>query len=303
MIIINLGFPKTSTTNLQKNFYPNLNDINYFGRNYQKKNSKLFTELTEYIENRKKFSNSDLNTLIQNLKNYCNNNKKVLISHENWVIPYQRNKLTNKIEIVDQEVKLKNLLFILKKVDIPYKFFFIQRDLKNSIRSLFVTLQDRIRLLFGKKFLLFDLFLDHIDKKKSGYRDLLLLLDTYNLKKITKIISKNKIQLFNYDDLLNNKEKFINDLSNYLEIEINDDLINKTSIFTRITPKNKKGGYQFKTKNKIFDFLKFVIPNFLINKLKFLLEIKFIKFFLFKNVQVKKTEGDDLLEKIIDEYF
>ena len=269
----------------------------------KKKNSKLFTELTEFIENRKKFSNSDLNTLIQNLKNYCNNNKKVLISHENWVVPYQRNKLTNKIEIVDQEVKLKNLLFILKKIDIPYKFFFIQRDLKNSIRSLFVTLQDRIRLLFGEKFLLFDLFLDHIDKKKSGYKDLLLLLDTYNLKKITKIISKNKIQLFNYDDLLNNKEKFINDLSNYLEIEINDDLINKLSIFTRITPKNKKGGYQFKTKNKIFDLLKFVIPNFLINKLKFLLEIKFIKFFLFKNVQVKKTGGGDLLEKIIDEYF
>tara|TARA_X000000950_G_scaffold288888_1_gene408108 strand:- start:246 stop:1169 length:924 start_codon:yes stop_codon:yes gene_type:complete len=307
MIIINLGFPKTSTTNLQTHFYPNLIDIKYFGRNYKEKNSELFNELNDFIENRRKFSNTDLNILIQNFKNFCNDNKKILISHENWIVPYQRNKLTNKIEIVDQEVKLKNLLFILDKINISYKFFFIQRDLKNSIQSLFVTLNERIRLLFGEKFLSFDFFLDHINKKKDGYKDLLLLLDTYNLKKITKIISKDKIQLFNFENLLNDKEKFINDLSNYLEIEINDDLINKLSIFTRTTLKNKKGERQFKSKNKIFEFFKFLTPKVLINKFKFLLKIKLIRFFLFKNITVKKIdvriEKDDILEKIINEYF
>ena len=161
MIIINLGFPKTSTTNLQTHFYPNLIDIKYFGRNYKEKNSELFNELNDFIENRRKFSNTDLNILIQNFKNFCNDNKKILISHENWIVPYQRNKLTNKIEIVDQEVKLKNLLFILDKINISYKFFFIQRDLKNSIQSLFVTLNERIRLLFGEKFLSFDFFFLH----------------------------------------------------------------------------------------------------------------------------------------------
>jgi len=78
MIIINLGFPKTSTTNLQINFYPYLNDINYFGKHY-KNNSKLFIDLNNFIENRKGFSNSELNNLIQNLKNYCNKKKKILI--------------------------------------------------------------------------------------------------------------------------------------------------------------------------------------------------------------------------------
>lgn len=301
MLFINLGFPKTSTTNLQTHFYPNLDGIKYFGRNYKDKNSELFNELNDFIENRRKFSDKDLDSLIQNFKNYCNENKKILISQENWIVPYQRNNLTNKIEIVDQEVKLKNLIFILDKINFPYKFFFIQRDLKTSIRSLFVTLQDRIGLLFGEKFLSFDYFINHINNKKDGYKDLLLLLDVYNLKKIIKIISKDKIQLFDYKNIINNKEKFINDLSDYLEIKINNDLINKTFIFTRITSKNKKGSYMFETKNKLFNFLKFLIPNFLIKKLKFLLEIKSIRFFLFKKIEVKKENYS--LEKIINEYF
>ena len=307
MIYINLGFPKTATTSLQTNFYPNINDISYLGRNYKEKNLELFNELNDFIENRRNFSNTDLERLIQNFKKYCNDNKKILISQENWIVAYQRNNLTNKMEIVDQEVKLKNLIFILDKINIPYKFFFIHRDLKTSIRSLFVTLHDRIRLLFGEKFLSFDYFLDHINKKKSDYKDLLLLFDTYNLRKITKIIPKDKIQLFNYENILNNKEKFIYDLSNYLEININNNLINKLSIYTRITQKNKENVYQFQTKNKLFDLLKTLMPKFLINKFKFFLEIKFIKFFLFKNIKVKETGmsagGGDILEKIINEYF
>ena len=301
MIYINLGFPKTSSTNLQKNFYPNLNDISYLGKNYKKKNSELFIELNNFIENRKKFSNMELDSLIKNFKNYCYDNKKILISQENWVVPYQKNNLTNKIEIVDQDIKLKNLLFILNRINIPFKFFFIQRDLKISIISFFLTINDRIRLLFGEKFLSFDYFLDHINKKKSGYKNLILLFDTYNLKKITKIIPKDKIKLFNYKDLLNNKEKFINDLSNYLEIKIDNHLINKLSIYTRVSPKSKNNSYTFEGKNALLIFLKFLIPKFLINKFKFLLEIKFIRFFLFKKIRVKKEyEG---FEKIFNEYF
>ena len=65
MIFINLGFPKTSTTNLQTNFYPNLNDIKYFGRNIKEQNSKLFTEFGEFIENRRNFSNTDLERILK----------------------------------------------------------------------------------------------------------------------------------------------------------------------------------------------------------------------------------------------
>ncbi|MDA9684033.1 hypothetical protein N9U33_00410 [Candidatus Pelagibacter bacterium] len=301
MIIVNLGFPKTSTTNLQTYLYPNLKNINYLGRNYKKINSNLFNELNDFIENRRHFSNSDLNNLTRNFEHYCKENKKILISQENWVVPYQKNNLTNKMEIVSQKNKLTNLLFILNKINIPYKFFFIQRDLKTSIASLFVTLQERIQILFGKKFSSFDFFLDHIDKKKDGWENLLLLLDTFNLNKIIKIIPKDKIQIFYYKDLLNDNEKFLNNLLNYLGTEKNYDFDNMLSIQTRKTTKNQRGDYEFQVENKILKFLKFLIPKFVRNKINIILRIRFIKTFLFKRMTVKKDS--DILEKIIIKYF
>ena len=55
MIYINLGFPKTSSTNLQKNFYPNIQNINYIGRYHHKPNSKIFDELNSYIKKKREF--------------------------------------------------------------------------------------------------------------------------------------------------------------------------------------------------------------------------------------------------------
>ena len=52
MIYINLGFPKTSSTNLQANFYPNIKNVNYIGRYIDKPNNEVFTKLIHYIEKR-----------------------------------------------------------------------------------------------------------------------------------------------------------------------------------------------------------------------------------------------------------
>ena len=35
-LYINLGFPKTGSTNFQNNFYPFLKNINYLGKSYKK---------------------------------------------------------------------------------------------------------------------------------------------------------------------------------------------------------------------------------------------------------------------------
>ena len=106
MVIINLGFPKTSSTNLQTHFYPYINDVSYLGKNCKEKNSKLFIELNEFIENRRKFSNSDLSSLIQNFENYCREHKKILISQENWVGSIQKNNFTGKTEIIKHNGRL-----------------------------------------------------------------------------------------------------------------------------------------------------------------------------------------------------
>ena len=111
---------------------------------------------------------------------YQKNFKKILISQENWNIPYQRNHKTNKIEIVPQRIKHEKLLNFLNKIKIDYKIFFIQRNLEESIPSLFATMSDRINSLFGEQFLDINYFLDCIEKKKNGYEKLLLLLNVYN---------------------------------------------------------------------------------------------------------------------------
>ena len=171
----------------------------------------------------------------------------------------------------------------------------------SSIASLFVTLQERIQILFGKKFSSFDFFLDHIDKKKDGWENLLLLLDTFNLNKIIKIIPKDKIQIFYYKDLLNDNEKFLNNLLNYLGTEKNYDLIDKLSIQTRKTIKNERGDYKFQVEKGIFRYIKFIIPNFLRKKISTLLRYRFFRIFYFKSMMVKIE--NDILENIINEHF
>ena len=153
MIYINLGFQKSSLTNLQTNFYPALKGIHYIGRFYNQDNYKLFSDLNDLVDNRREFSDNEYISLVNNFEEYQKNFKKILISQENWNIPYQRNHKTNKIEIVPQRIKHEKLLNFLNKIKIDYKIFFIQRNLEESIPSLFATMSDRINSLFGEQFL------------------------------------------------------------------------------------------------------------------------------------------------------
>ena len=50
MIFIILGLPKISSTNLQKNCYPNIDQLNYLGKFYNKENSKQIRIFSGFIE-------------------------------------------------------------------------------------------------------------------------------------------------------------------------------------------------------------------------------------------------------------
>ena len=71
MIYINLGFPKTSSTNLQKNFYPYIKDINYIGRYIEKPNNEVFAELIKYIGEYEFFDQKRLTNLKKDFKKYA----------------------------------------------------------------------------------------------------------------------------------------------------------------------------------------------------------------------------------------
>ena len=117
MIYINLGFPKTSSTNIQKNFYPYIKGLNYIGRYYHKPNTRIFDQLNSYIENREEFTKNEFDNLNKSFCEILNKNNINLLSSENWVIPYQKNNFKNKIEIVSQFEKLERLKIFMDKTN------------------------------------------------------------------------------------------------------------------------------------------------------------------------------------------
>ncbi len=301
MIYVNLGFPKTGSTMLQKNIYPFLKGISYLGKTWRRsENLSLFIEIDNFVQNKKEFSDSDLSRLINSFKEYCKYHEKILISQEEWLLPFTQNYLNNEISLVTQETKLRKLIFLLEKSNVPYKFFLIKRDLETMIKSSHATLHNTISKCWGENFVNFEYFLNYINSKKKNYKSLLSLMYTFNFKEITKIIPTNKITLFDYNQIKNNKKKFMNDLSNYLGLPINNDLEEKLAFQVRTTPtKNKL--YKFEHKNFLFKTIKLIIPQNLLNKVKFMTKFKFVKFLFFKKILV--NDRKNILDEVIKEHF
>ena len=299
MLFIHLGLPKTSSTNLQKNFFPNLKNIEYLGRNYTKENSKFFNELTTYIEFREKFNKKRLEKLKRIILIKCKN-KKTLLSNENWIVPYQKNNKTNKIEIISQFRKLKRLKDLLDDTNIEYKFFIVfdknSKFILRSLESLFATLEERIYQLFGVKNLNFNYFVESFLTKKKNHESIKLFFDIYKIKKLNKIIPQNKMKVFSYNILKKNPSKFKIELSKYFKIKINNKLIDKLKINTRVSEKidNK---YIIMQPSKFEVVLKKIIPNQIKGVMK-----KIIKFQIPKNK--KKIENLELkYSKLLINYY
>ena len=142
-LFINFGLPKTST-NLQKNFYPFIEDVNYLGRvqdSGPKGNSEIFNEFNLYIE-----GGSGIDEM-KFKKNFIKNLKEKFLAMENWAFPYQKNVKNNKIEIVSQFEKLKKIKKFSE--DLPAEVVFVvHRNPTDAIVSLFVTAQNRIEKIF-----------------------------------------------------------------------------------------------------------------------------------------------------------
>ena len=299
MIFINLGFPKTSSTNLQKNFYPYIKNINYIGRYIEKPDSEVFAELVRYIGKYDNFDQKRISELKENFKQMCNY-KINMISYEGFVIPYKKNNKTNNIEIISQFEMLDRLNKFFKDLNLDYKFFIVVRNRIDSTKSLFVTLQERIEGLFGSKCLDFNYFVSKFLNKDSDYKKMKLFFEVFSLKKIRETLSDQEITLFEYDRIKDNPKEFINDFSSYLGVKIDENLINKITIKTRITQK-EHGSYILHQPKESFKFLKRLIPNFLKKRIIALRIFKTIKLLFLRKVKVELNEGDEKLEKIFFE--
>ena len=299
MIYINLGFPKTSSTNLQKNFYPNIQNINYIGRPVGKPNSKIFDELDRYIEKRENFDQKRLIDLKENFKQICRN-KINIISQENWTVPYEKNNVTKNIEIVSQFEKLDRVNKFFNDLNLDYKYFLIVRDKVTATKSLFVTESEYIDKLFGSECLDFNYFVSKFLNKDSDYEKMKLFFEVYNLKKIKQIISGRDLTLFEYDKIKNNPKEFIKDFSSYLGIKLDENLAKNISIKYRVTEK-EHGSYISHQPKKSFKIIKKLIPDFLKKKIMSLKIYKTLRMIFFKKIKVELSGGDEKLRKIFYE--
>jgi len=302
MIYINLGFPKTSSTNLQKNFYPNIQNINYIGRPVGKPNDKIFDELDRYIQKRENSAFFDQKRLIdlkENFKQICRN-KINIISQEGWVVPYQKNNVTKNIEIVSQFEKLDRVNKFFNDLNLDYKYFLIVRDKVTATKSLFVTESEYIDKLFGSECLDFNYFVSKFLNKDSDYEKMKLFFEVYNLKKIKQIISGRDLTLFEYDKIKNNPKEFIKDFSSYLGIKLDENLAKNISIKYRVTEK-EHGSYISHQPKKSFKIIKKLIPDFLKKKIISLKIYKTLKMLFFNKIKVELSGGDEKLRKILYE--
>ena len=214
---------------------------------------------------------------------------------ENWAFPYQRNLISNKIEVVSQFEKLLRLKKFVEDLDVDPRFFVIHRDPIEGIVSLFVTAQNRIEKIYGPKYLNFNNFLSKYENEDKDYKNLKLFFDVYNIEKIKKIFHNSKLEIFNFNDIKKNPKKFINDFYNYLNLPIDYSLLEKITTKTGVTPL-KKGKYFVKTPNFLFALVKKMIPKYFKDKLSFFESFHLLKKLLIKDYLITKEDVEKLTE-------
>lgn len=294
MIYIHLGFPKTGTTYLQKKIFPFIKDINYLGKDYRNK-KKIFEDLHNYIEKRKKFSKKKINQIANKLQN-MSRKQSILISEENWMNAFNRNKFSKRFEIVPQEEKLKNLRTVISLAKVEYKIFILQRNLETSLQSFYVTANYLISKCLGAKYISFNFFLSQIFFNKLKKKKYLLLFNTFNLNLIKSYFPKKNIKVFQYQNLRDNTEKFQKQLFKFLKIKSNKKyFINN---YMRKTVKIKNNYYikiprvHTKILRKIFTR----IESIKIFNNRFFYSIEILNFVLLKKV-IKKLKNQKIVIK------
>ena len=270
-IFINIGLPRASSTNLQKNILSQLNKFNYIGRFCQNENQNLYKKIIDYVENRKVIikNTSDFNNLKYQFKNFCEASKKnILFSDESLTCPYMTNNVTGKHLTFSHWEKLRRLNNIIKSVNLESKYFFVHRNPQEGIPSLFTTIHHRIINIFGWEFRNFDYFIKNILDNNKNFKELKLLLDVYSKNKIKAFFSKEinkEIHALNFHLLKTDQKEFLKNLCTVLEIENEMIFENYLSIKLHPGDKNEIGqhivyafhsGKIYKILLKIFEIIK-----------------------------------------------
>ena len=217
-LYIHFGYPRTGTTTLQIHLFPNHPQINYLGR-YPRTKPKL--ELMDLISD---LNNDDFdkryNELLKKAKEfYLDPNKTNLISSEFIVdnaIHYDNGN--DNFRTVPRTISRINSLFSNMNIDVY--FFCSIRSQSEIIPSFYCAAASELNrsLTFTAEEII-----QYLKTKNTNKPKIKRLLDGFKYwelyKNLDKVVGKNKIKFFLYEEFRDDHDNFVSDLSNYLEID------------------------------------------------------------------------------------
>ena len=210
-LYIHFGFPRTATTTSQIHLFPNHPQINYLGR-YPKTKPKL--ELIDLISN---LNNDDFdkryNELLKKTEElYLDPNKTNVLSSE-FIVSNTMHYPNDFARTMPSFISRLESLF--SKINVEIKYFCTIRNQAEIIPSLYSA--TRTISFNGKE------LVEYLENKKSNNPMIKRFLNGFNYyelyNELSKVVNKNKIKFFLYEEFRDNFDNFVSNLSNYLEID------------------------------------------------------------------------------------
>ncbi len=290
-VFFHIGYPRTGSTFLQKNFFEKNDKINYLGpKNYDPKFKPFFSEKKMSFINKinlKEEINYENSKFL--FKNLILSDKKInLISSEKF--------LTFGINYFENLIKIKKLLTLHNK-KINFKVFFVIRNQYDALQSYYHHAFSEISNRFSVKNFKELINLSHSDLNNKNtekeFYDNYFYNNTFN--ELTKYFNKKDIAIFLYEDLDNNKVNFLKKISEFLSINLleNEELLNQDK--TNQLSRNKNNILIYK---KYFPKLHLIYSKLYLKKIlpeKFRL---FIKKLLVKEVNLNISNEEKIKIKI-----
>jgi hypothetical protein len=211
-LYIHFGFPRTATTTSQIHLFPNHPQINYLGRYPNTTKRKL--ELIDLISN---LNNDDFdkryNELLKKTEElYLDPNKTNVLSSE-FIVSNTMHYPNDFARTMPSFISRLESLF--SKINVEIKYFCTIRNQAEIIPSLYSA--TRTISFNGKE------LVEYLENKKSNNPMIKRFLNGFNYyelyNELSKVVNKNKIKFFLYEEFRDNFDNFVSNLSNYLEID------------------------------------------------------------------------------------
>jgi len=285
-IFIYLGYPRSASTYMQKNYFSNNKEINYIGRkiNYGKEDYNFYNVLEKIIRySENDFFSNRKKLLLQLKKIKFSKKKKNLIFEEGLLCQfYWRNN--------DVYRTLTRIISLFDELKIKCNFITTIRNQPECIESIY---QYFYSSYFKKNFNSLDNFLK---LKKSKNKKILY---SFNYLKLFEFFKKRnkKILFLLFEDLKNNEDKIKIKLKNFLDLkyqlkaESKEITNNRENIFFKY-----KINYKIiiKSMKNLFNFKKYIIAYKKYLRIKY--DLYALKNFKLTIVQKKKIYNIYILQ-------